>query len=46
VRSHAAWALGALGGSIAIRALERALKRETDFEFAKEIAAALSATAS
>jgi epoxyqueuosine reductase len=46
VRSHAAWALGALGGSIARRALERARKRETDSEVAKEIAAALSATAS
>jgi epoxyqueuosine reductase len=43
VRSHAAWALGALGGPIAKRALERARKRDADSDVAAEIALALSA---
>ena len=41
VRSHAAWALGALGGLAAKRALERARKRETDSEVVSEIESAL-----
>ena len=45
VRSHAGWALGALGGPIAKRTLERARKRETDSEVMTEIAAALEALA-
>jgi epoxyqueuosine reductase len=43
VRSHAAWALGALGGVAAKRELERAQKRESDSEVAAEIVSALSA---
>jgi epoxyqueuosine reductase len=46
VRMHAAWALGALGGPIAKRALERAQKRDDHPDVAEEIAAALSETAS
>jgi epoxyqueuosine reductase len=45
VRSHAAWALGALSGPIAKRALERARKRDADSDVAAEIVSALSATA-
>jgi epoxyqueuosine reductase len=43
VRSHAAWALGALGGPIAQRALERARKRDVDSEVISEVVAALDA---
>ena len=45
VRSHAAWALGQLGGANARDALERRRKAESDPEVGAEIAAAL-ATAS
>jgi epoxyqueuosine reductase len=43
VRSHAAWALGTLGGIGAKRALERAGKRETDSAVVAEILLALDA---
>jgi epoxyqueuosine reductase len=42
VRSHAAWALGKLGGGAAQRALERARPREADPEVRAEIDAALA----
>ncbi|HXN86498.1 MAG TPA: tRNA epoxyqueuosine(34) reductase QueG [Candidatus Binataceae bacterium] len=45
VRSHAAWALGALGGPLAKRALERARKTETDSEVREEVDSALSTVA-
>ena len=41
VRSHAAWALGQVGGAIARRALEHAGKRDEDAAVRTEIAAAL-----
>ncbi len=41
VRSHAAWALGALGGPIARRSLELRRKGESDSDTATEIASAL-----
>ena len=41
VRSHAAWALGKLGGLEAIRALNEALVREEDPQVAEEVEAAL-----
>ena len=40
VRSHAAWALGQIGGEESCRVLEHALKRETDPEVIEEIGAA------
>jgi len=40
VRSHAAWALGQIGGEESRRALEAALKRETDPAVLEEIQAA------
>ncbi len=40
VRSHAAWALGQIGGEESQRALEAALKRETDPGVLEEIQAA------
>jgi len=40
VRSHAAWALGQIGGDESCRALEEALKRETDPGVLEEIRAA------
>jgi len=43
VRMHAAWALGALGGPIAKRALDRARKRDADSGVTEEIVSALSA---
>jgi len=46
VRSHSAWALGELGGSAARRALESALRRETDAAVVEEIRAALARIAS
>jgi epoxyqueuosine reductase len=46
VRSHAAWALGRLGGRSARMALERRRKAESDSEVGAEIAAALEAVAS
>ena len=42
IRSHAAWALGALGGDIAKRALERGRHWELDSEVAAEIIYALN----
>jgi epoxyqueuosine reductase len=45
VRSHAAWALGRLGGLEASRSLESALGREGDPAVLEEIQAALMATA-
>jgi len=45
VRSHAAWALGRLGGASARATLERRRKAETDPEVGAEIAAALAAAA-
>jgi epoxyqueuosine reductase len=42
VRSHAAWALGQLGGSRAQQALERALPDEPDTSTATEIRAAIA----
>jgi epoxyqueuosine reductase len=44
IRSHAAWALGALGGDNARRSLERARKRDCDSAVAAEINLALEAT--
>ncbi len=44
VRSHAAWALGQLGGAPALRALERARGRETDSSVVEEVDAALALT--
>jgi epoxyqueuosine reductase len=41
VRSHAAWALGEVGGAAAQRALERALGRDDDREVRREASAAL-----
>jgi len=41
VRSHAAWALGQLGGLAAKRALDRARKRDSDGSVVEEAAAAL-----
>ena len=41
IRSHAAWALGRLGGSTARNALDRARRREPDTESALEIERAL-----
>jgi len=41
VRSHAAWALGQLGGSAAKRALERARKHDADNSVVEEATAAL-----
>jgi epoxyqueuosine reductase len=46
VRSHAAWALGRLGGRSARMALERRRKAEIDSEVGAEIAAALEAVVS
>jgi epoxyqueuosine reductase len=46
VRSHAAWALGRLGGRSARMAVERRRKAESDSEVGAEIAAALEAVAS
>jgi epoxyqueuosine reductase len=43
IRSHAAWALGVLGGAIAKPTLERARKRDIDSDVAAEIDLALSA---
>jgi epoxyqueuosine reductase len=43
IRSHAAWALGALGGVAAKRTLDRARKREADSDVAAEITLALNA---
>jgi len=43
VRSHAAWALGILGGAVAKRALERARKHDADSDVIDEIGQALSA---
>ncbi len=40
VRLHAAWALGQIGGTASYRALEEALKRETDPDVLEEIRAA------
>jgi epoxyqueuosine reductase len=40
VRSHAAWALGQIGGEESYQALEQALKRETDPDVLEEIRAA------
>ena len=40
VRSHAAWALGQIGGEESYRALKDALKRETDPDVLEEIRAA------
>jgi epoxyqueuosine reductase len=37
VRSHAVWALGQIGGEESYRALEEALKRETDPDVLEEI---------
>ena len=45
VRSHAAWALGRLGGREAIRALEGALAHEEDTQVVEEIEAALKEVA-
>ena len=45
VRSHSAWALGALGGPLAKHALERARKSEIDAEVREEINSALAAIA-
>ena len=45
VRSHAAWALGALGGPTAKRALERARKRDPDSGVIAETTLALCETA-
>jgi len=42
VRSHAAWALGALGGVAARRALDRARKHDLDSDVAAEIESALA----
>lgn len=41
VRSHAAWALGRVGGPEAVEALEAARAREGDLQVRKELAAAL-----
>ena len=43
IRSHAAWALGVLGGAASKRSLERARKVDTDAEVAAEVALALDA---
>ena len=43
IRSHAAWALGVLGGTKAKRALDRACKRDCDSEVIGEINLALEA---
>jgi epoxyqueuosine reductase len=45
VRSHAAWALGRLGGASARATLERRRRTETDSEVDAEIEAALAAAA-
>ena len=42
LRSHAAWALGRLGGSTAAAALRAAVEAESDDEVAREIGDALS----
>jgi epoxyqueuosine reductase len=41
VRSHAAWALGRIGGAEAVDALSDALRSEDDAEVRSEIEAAL-----
>jgi epoxyqueuosine reductase len=41
IRSHAAWALGVLGGPIARRTLELGRRREADSDITSEIALAL-----
>jgi epoxyqueuosine reductase len=43
IRSHAAWALGELGGSIAKRTLDHARKRDADLDVTSEIDLALRA---
>jgi epoxyqueuosine reductase len=43
VRGHAAWALGEIGGKVAVAALEEALEEETDGECWEEIEHALAA---
>ncbi len=43
IRSHAAWALGRLGGAAAKQALERARKREPEDQVLEEVGAALAA---
>jgi epoxyqueuosine reductase len=45
VRSHAAWALGQLGGAIVRAALEHRRKAESDSDVRAEIETALAATA-
>ncbi|HEY6420195.1 MAG TPA: HEAT repeat domain-containing protein, partial [Candidatus Binataceae bacterium] len=42
VRSHAAWALGEIGGAAARRMLERARARDNDREVKREASAALN----
>lgn len=42
LRGHAAWALGALGGSMARAALQRAMAEETESDVADEISNALA----
>ena len=44
LRLHAAWALGALGGSDARRILDRAFEAEENADVQREIAAAQMAT--
>ncbi|HAA95280.1 MAG TPA: epoxyqueuosine reductase, partial [Dehalococcoidia bacterium] len=45
VRGHAAWALGEIGTTEALSALEQAQKSETDAYVLEEVEAALSRTA-
>jgi epoxyqueuosine reductase len=44
LRGHAAWAVGTIGGSTALRVLEAALLRENDPAVVTEITSAIAAT--